>query len=75
MLYPMQSKSMDWFLYDNGLLQERVKAISHEWWTRKTKTLFIEECLDLISKEFQRYLFRKKLNKKEKIISLAFIKN
>ena len=31
----LQSKSMDWFLYDNGLLYERVKWLS-EWHFRKT---------------------------------------
>ena len=29
-LVSMQSKSMDWFLYDNGLRHERVKHLNHK---------------------------------------------
>ena len=28
-LSPLRSKSMDWFLYDNGLRHERVKTLSN----------------------------------------------
>ena len=45
----LESKSMDWFLYDNGIHHERVKVfITHRFLNVRSKEMLLFSCYQII---------------------------